>query len=129
MTDQGNPKPTQTDLYALRGQCRHMLVMSIKYRDRLKSMAKGFNVPQGLLVEVMMDQVDIQQITAAVLSRREARLAQRRPSKAALIKQIKRLGPSELIAFQALLAQKATDVEPECAVIAPDTQKPAKKGG
>lgn len=110
MTDKGNPKPTQADIYAKRGQCRHMVIISTNHRDRLKSLAKSFKVPQGVLVEVMIDQLNLEQISGAVALRREARSSER-PSKAALIKQIKRLGPSELIAFQALLAQKPLDVE------------------
>lgn len=92
------------DFYKDKGLKRHMIVVSDKDVEALKSVAKAHNIKQGDVVSVLLEQMDAEAMATHFEARRAALKGEGKTTKTELLKKMKDLSPEQIAAIEAILA-------------------------
>jgi len=104
MTDAAEEK----GFYESKGYARHMLILPVAHKEKLKRLAKHFGITQGEALEVMLDHLDLTRMGGHFEAKRQAKKSRSGPTtKTDLIKKMKDLSAEQISAIEAILDKQA----------------------
>lgn len=90
----------QAEIYERRGEVRHMIVMKMSVREKIKNLAKAYRVQQGDVIDVVIENMDLTKVGPALEARREVKA---KPKKTEIAKKIRGLSPEKLAQIEAII--------------------------
>jgi len=95
------------DFYKEKGMSRYTLILSEAHREKLKKVAKTYNITQGEVVEVLLDQMNLGLLGGHLEAKRKSKTSDR-VSQRTVIEELKGLTPEQLMAVKAAIAAAKT---------------------
>lgn len=92
--------------YESKGLIRHMVILKVESKEKLKDVSKMFHLTQGELVDALIERADVEEL-ASYLKNKRADVIKVRAKKSDLAKQIKNLSPEQLSAIEAIVGKLA----------------------
>lgn len=100
--DDFNVTEAKKGFYESKGYVRHMVILPVEYKERLKSIAKKYKVTQGEVVEEMLNIFDKTELPNVLEERRAAKTSGR-TTKTELLKRMKGLSQDQIEAIEAII--------------------------